>query len=595
MATTSDDGGVAGPVRPLVRSRQSLHAALWLVVAGATVVTGLETVVLFAQGGSFIGGVVFYALIGLAYVAVGAVVWRRRPSNRVGMLLCVIGVLIMVASLDNVNSSVLEPVCSIVGSAPIPAVMHLMLAYPSGRLRAWVARLLVVANYVVTIGLQIPAVLYSPPPEGFSGLRMTPRPDVVHALATAQHDAAAALAVAAAVVVWRRLRAARAGSGERPILSVVYGYGVFALVFFPLSVEVVKPLLGLSVYGLFLSQIIVLAGIPFVFAGGILFGGIARSGALEELGVWLANTGGARLPLRDALADTLGDRSLQLVFAAGPDSFVDHDGRSVDLATVRPPRAAVTIQGPDGPVGSVIYDAELIADPTLVATAGRVVALAIERERLTAELLASQEALRESRTRIVEVGDRERRRVAQDLHDLLQGRLILAALHAGQLAVSPGADGRDRAAAVQLRAELDAAITSLRRQVHGLMPALLIERGVGDAVRELGDHLPIPAALHIGEDIGLLPPAVATTGYFIVAEALTNTVRHSGAAKLAVRVERVEGYLVVEVVDDGTGGAVATGAGLRGMADRVDALGGTLEIDSPAGGGTRICASLPCA
>ena len=122
------------------------------------------------------------------------------------------------------------------------------------------------------------------------------------------------------------------------------------------------------------------------------------------------------------------------------------------------------------------------------------------------------------------------------------------------------------------------------------MPALLIERGLCAATEDLADRMPLPIRLEIPDDIGALPAAVESTGYFVVAEALTNALKHSQAQKLAVRLAMADGRLEIDVADD-----VRGEGGLHGIADRLDVLGGTLLVESPAGRGTRMHAEVPCA
>jgi len=224
---------------------------------------------------------------------------------------------------------------------------------------------------------------------------------------------------------------------------------------------------------------------------------------------------------------------------------------------------------------------------------GGAVAIVLDRGRLTADLLASQEALRLSRARILEAGDRERRRIAQDLHDGLQSRLVLLAMRAGGLART-AADPAVAREVDELRADLDAVISELRRLVHGVMPAVLLERGLHAAVDDLADRMPIPVRLTQPAPVGALPAPVETAAYLVVAEALTNAVKHSGAAGVDVSLERSAQRLRVEVRDDGVGGASDAGSGLRGLADRVDGLGGRFSVVSPVGRGTVLVAELPC-
>jgi signal transduction histidine kinase len=243
----------------------------------------------------------------------------------------------------------------------------------------------------------------------------------------------------------------------------------------------------------------------------------------------------------------------------------------------------------------VVVCTAVVLAARLRRAAGRVAALAMDRQRLTAELLASQKMLRQSRGRLVEAADRERRRIAQDLHDGLQPRLVMLALEAQRLASQPGLATPVTEAALALRAQIDAASSELRELVYAVMPAPLVEQGLGAATEDLADRIPVPTELDLSVDEPL-PDLVASTAYFVVAEALANAVKHAGASKLAVQMARQGSLLTVAVSDDGVGGAVPGGGlGLRSLADRVEALGGLLAIDSPVGRGTRLVAELPCA
>ena len=229
--------------------------------------------------------------------------------------------------------------------------------------------------------------------------------------------------------------------------------------------------------------------------------------------------------------------------------------------------------------------------------AGGVVAIALDRDQLTAELRVERRSLQDSRARLVEAGEYERRRIARDLHDGIQATLLLHAMRAHQLAVDPEASPAVTDRAVHLQVGLEDTAQELRRLVHGLMPALLIERGLGAAIEDLVDTIPICAELHIDDGDRPLPGPVETAAYFVVAEALANAVKHLQAEALRVRVTRADdergGRLHVEVDDGGIGGVDVAGSGLRGLADRV--LGGRLVVDSPSGRGTRLRAELPCA
>jgi signal transduction histidine kinase len=583
--------------RRISGEHRSLRAALRLILAVAVVITAMQVAVLLAAIDSFTAGEVFYVLVGTANVVVGVALWSRRPANGTGMLLAVVGFFIFAAAAQNLGNRPLAAFGLMLGEAPIGAVAHLLLAFPRGRLRSRAAAALVAGGYVVTVGLQIPQYVFSPDPVVLPSLRIASRPDVVHAVHLVQRwTGAALLAAAAALMLTWLLRTTRPATRERRILAAVYGYGILVILFYPLSVALGPPIFGLSPYGIFIAQVVATLTVPFVFAFGALAGGFARTGAIHDLAASLETTDKTWPILRAALARTLGDESLQLAFAVdGAPAFVDQDGRPIDAGPPAAPRAAVVISGSGGPVGEIIYDTEMIADPDSVEAAARVVALALERERLTTELLASREALLESRARVVEVAEAERRQVAQDLHDLIQSRLVLAGLLAGRLVAGQhGDDEQRRELAVRLRGELDAAVTELRRQLHGLMPAVLLERGLTAAVADLVDRVPVPTDLRLDPQVPALPPSVASTGYYIVAEALANAVKHAGASVLHVSIDRDDGHLLIQVRDDGRGGATLTGSGLRGMIDRVETMKGQLELDSQHGQGTHIRVQLPC-
>jgi signal transduction histidine kinase len=218
-------------------------------------------------------------------------------------------------------------------------------------------------------------------------------------------------------------------------------------------------------------------------------------------------------------------------------------------------------------------------------------------ELVTAALanVDAREQLAASRARIVEAADAARRRIERDLHDGAQQRLVSLALSLRlvESSLEPGsAATRELAAA---RAELDAALEELRELARGIHPSILTDRGLEAALGAVAGRCTVPVELHL-DDCGKLPLSVATTAYFVVAEALTNASKHANADRIEVRVAVVDGHGIVEVRDDGSGGVdPARGSGLSGLADRVSALGGTLEIESPVGAGTRIRARIPVA
>jgi signal transduction histidine kinase len=540
---------------------QSLRLALAVVGAVALTLGAIEIAVFAEDPG---GPVWALVAIGWVYVAAGLVAWSRRPSNRIGALLVGGGFAWPAASLGNTSSKA--------------------------------SRTIVGVGWFVALVLQAPLYLFTVQPPPHDLLTLADRPDLAAAGTTVQQWAGAAVMVATTVVLAGRLR--RADSVRQRVLAPLFSYGILAVLFIPISSTVLTPLLGLAPATRAILQLIVLAGVPVAFALGMLRGGFARTGELEELGAWLGTTGAHRADLAAALARTLGDGSLRLVFWGG-DRYLDAQGAPAPLPAAGSGQATVEIELAGRRVGAIVYDATLIADEELVRTAGRVVALAVDHERLTAQLRASEDELRLSRFRIVEAGDRERRRIARNLHDGLQVRLVLLAMDAQQVAKDPAAPAATQLAATTLRTGIDDAAAELRALVHAVMPAPLIERGLSAATEDLVDRVTMPTRLQLDVVDGVLPPAVESTAYFVVAEGLANALKYADAGELTVRLSHAGGWLVVEVRDDGVGGAVVGGgpgggSGLRGLADRVDTLGGRVRVVSPPGRGTRLVAELPC-
>jgi signal transduction histidine kinase len=371
---------------------------------------------------------------------------------------------------------------------------------------------------------------------------------------------------------------------------------VLTLLTLELAANVLPGLIGIGPLTVFAVQIIALAGVPVMFVSTMLRGGFARSGTLDELGRWLAASGAERSRLRETLAEMLGDPGLELLFRrGGSDDYVRANGAPVPTPATGSGRATVAVEQDGEPIGLIVYDANLIADEEWVRAAGRVITLAFERERLMAELIASQESLQESRERIVTVQDRERRRIARDLHDRLQGRLVAVAIEAGRIASRPDT-GADRDAVRRIRDDLERSLDELRDIVEDITPPLLLERGLFSATRELLDSLPLRARLSQSGDDRHLADQVASTGYAFVSETLTNVMKHARASHVEVGLRCDPTYLLIEVSDDGIGGATfRSESGLRGIADRLDALNGRLELNSPPGAGTTVRVELPCA
>jgi signal transduction histidine kinase len=567
----------SGPLRP----------AIAMIGAIAVGCIGVEVALLIHRGFEPAWFLPAFPLTAAVYVATGLFAWLRRPSNRIGPLIVAAGFIWLGAGLADTGGPALTATGLILATVPLAVVVHLLLAFPSGRLRDGTSVAIVVTGYVVCTVLQAPVYLFDQGPSGpTTVLQIADRHDLGVIGFWLQTFVGTAVVFATAAILLGRLR--RATAAKRRVLAPLYLYGIFALLFVPISAGVIRNWFPQEALTLAVAQLVVLAIVPLAFAAGVLRGGFARTGEVEELGAWLAAEEG-RPPLQSALREALGDPALSLlVWVADAPGYVDGDGVATAPLEEGPGSALVEVTRGGRRVGAIVYDSTLVADRQLVVDAARVIALALDHERLTAELLVSREGLRESRARLITATDLERRRIARDLHDGLQTRLVMLGLLAGRV-------GTDEAAAAELGGGVQGAIAELRELVQGVVPAALTERGLCAAAAELTDRMPIPVVLEFDSPPGPLPSGVETAGYFVVSEALSNIVKHAQAEELRLSIGSRNGHLRIEVADDGVGGARVGDGGLAGLADRLDALEGRLVVDSPPGRGTRILAEVPCA
>jgi signal transduction histidine kinase len=294
-------------------------------------------------------------------------------------------------------------------------------------------------------------------------------------------------------------------------------------------------------------------------------------------------------PVREMLAESLGDRTVSVVYwLPDRERFVDEHGQPVTLPAPGSGRAWTAVDRDGRRVAAIVHDAALDASPELVTAAAAAAALALDNERLKADLQARVEELRVSRQRIMEAGDAARRRIERNLHDGAQQQLVALALELRVLRTrlkDPAID--------DLSERLASALAELRELARGIHPAILTDRGLAPAIESLADRSTVP--VETGVDVSeRLPAPVEAAAYYLVAEALTNVARYAEATSARVEVRHDGDELLVLVADDGVGGVdPSAGGGLRGLEDRVATVGGTLEIDSPIGGGTRLRARIP--
>jgi signal transduction histidine kinase len=294
--------------------------------------------------------------------------------------------------------------------------------------------------------------------------------------------------------------------------------------------------------------------------------------------------------LRDRLARALGDPSLQLGYRVG-DRYADEQGRSFEVPEPGGERAMTPVDVDGERVALLVHDRTVLDDPQLVEAVASATRLAVTNVRLQAEVLARADQLAASRRRIVEAADAQRRRLQQELSEGAERRLAFVAAQVEALGPDVG-DGRAGELLTDVKRQLAAAREELRELARGIHPTMLTEGGLAAALPELATRSGVPVELRV--DAGRAPVPVEVAAYFVCAEALTNVAKYAGAARVTIEARREAGRLVVAIADDGTGGAdPRRGSGLRGLSDRVEALGGRLTVESPPGAGTRLVAELP--
>jgi signal transduction histidine kinase len=310
----------------------------------------------------------------------------------------------------------------------------------------------------------------------------------------------------------------------------------------------------------------------------------------------LPRTAGAGAPVRELLAESLGDHSVAIAYWL-PDReiFVDEVGRRVELPNPTSGRTWTAIERDGRPVAAIVHDAALDTTSELVQAAAAASSLALDNERLKADLRARLEELRVSRLRIVEATDAARRRIERDLHDGAQQQLVALALELRLLRGRVKDQPELTPLGDSLSERLASALAELRELARGIHPTILTDQGLAPAIEALANRAPLPVEAEVAVH-GRLAEPVEAAAYFVVAEALTNVVKYAHASYVDVRIRREDGEVLVDVADDGVGGVdVGAGSGLRGLQDRLAAVDGELDIDSPPGGGTRLRARIPAA
>jgi signal transduction histidine kinase len=578
----------AGRGAAAVRTRRTLWAL------GAA--TGVAAFVLVARDGDVADAWVSASLtlaIGWSFLASGLLVWAREVENPLGALMAALGLVWLAgAAAGEVGSAFGAWLGFVAVNGAVAMFVHVLVAFPSGRLASRGERLLVGAAYadlVLLAPLWIAAHGDAPARDGTAGL-LRPEP---FASSLGGPQAAIGLLVAAAVgwLLWRRWYWATRHTRHTLGLVLVTGGASLALLLAAAVVDRSFPAAGRA---LGWAAFVAFGAVPLAVLAGILRSRLERASVAELVrDLETARTPGA---LRHALRRSLGDPTLRLAYwVSETRGFVDIRGRPFELPWEGSNQVATMVERDGRRVAAIVHDESLRDAPELLEAVTSAAGLALENERLHAELRARVDDLRESRARIVEAGDAERRRLERNLHDGAQQRLVALTLHLRLVEAKLRTDPEEAAPLVaQVRDGLTEALEELRELARGIHPAVLTDRGLAPALETVAARSSVPVQLSVPSE--RLPEPVEAAIYYIVSEALANVDKYAQASSVMVEVAHTNGRAVVAIADDGVGGANPNGgSGLRGLADRVAALDGRLHVDSAPSQGTRIHADIPCA
>ncbi len=569
------------------------RALIGLAIAGLAL--GLAALALVTTSERERDATVWIALaltLGWAFAGAGIFAWWRRPENRIGPLMTLVGFLWFLGALSSADTAWAYTLGVVLGTLWIGALVHMLVAFPTGRVEPGIERAMVILGWSAAIALPPLAALVTKQPNGCSDC-----PDSLLLVWDSETASTVVEAVGLVVTIFllgglgfvliRRWRTF--GKVQRRALAPVVWTGAAVAI---VGVGSALPIaLGADevTEALDAVLIVLITALPFAFLLGLMRSSLSRVGAVSAL---FERLGG--VSARDALAEALGDDSLALAYWL-PDSrrYVDARGHTVSLVAPGGGRAVTEIERDGAPVAAIVHDPALLDDRELVRTAGAAAALALENERLTAELRARYDDLRAASARLVVAGDAARRRIERDLHDGAQQRLVSLSVTLN-LALKHAEPGSSTATLLDSAVtELAAGLDELRELARGIHPAVLTDHGLDVALEGLAVRTPLPVTISADVD-GRLPPALEAAAYFVIMEALTNVAKYASATAAEVTVRQVNGDVVIGVADDGVGGAdPAAGTGLAGLADRVAALGGRLVVESPPGGGTVVRAELP--
>jgi signal transduction histidine kinase len=529
------------------------------------------------------------AWVTLSYVLCGLFAWWRRPESGFGRLMIAAGFANFGSTLSLATSDVPFTIGQALDLLPPVLFLHVFLAFPDGRLRGRFVRMLVASSYLTAIGLQLVRMQFGDfGPHNL--LEIQSKPGLSEAALKVQLTMVSAFCLTGvAVLVARRWRAGRPLRRSIAVLVDAFAVGLVMIAFLLVSAAYEGPWVAQIRWATFIT----LGLAPVVFLMGLLQARLARS-ALGDLVIELRSDLNPS-DLRDALARALRDPSLDLLYWLPEyDTYADVDGQPLDLRDLARGRATTLIDRKGQHVAALLHDPSLQDESELLGAVTAATGIAVENGRLQAELRARLDELRGSRARVIDAGQKERQRLERNLHDGAQQRLIALSLELSLLEERLANDPEARTRLDQARREIALSLEELRDVARGIHPAVLTGHGLQVALESIAARASVPVRMTVQLD-ERLQDRLEVVAYYVVSESLANIGKHARATSATVDVGRTNGEVVVEIVDDGIGGAdTERGSGLRGLADRVEAQGGRLRVWTPHGGGTRVKAEIPC-
>jgi signal transduction histidine kinase len=499
-------------------------------------------------------------VVGLVLVGCGLVAWTSRPETRTGLLLTAAGIAWFLGTFAGSGWTGYADFGALFLTLHRGPIVHALLSYPTGRLERPAEWAAVAFSYVVS------------------------------AIAEVGETPVATISLAAVVLVVGAQRFARAvGPQRRARAAAAVGSAAFAAILLFSGLARLGGSTASLERGVLWAYQVVVAGIAIGLTLDLVRGGWVTAtvtGLVVDLG-----KGEETGTLRDHLANALGDRSLVLGYwLADRGVYVDDRGRELELPEQDGDRRVTIVREGGEPVAALVHSADVLADRGLVESVAAAARIAVVNARLQTEVRRQVDELEASRSRLVEVGDSERRRLERELHDGAERRLTEVEALLDKAA--RGANGGVAAVLAETQAKLDRTRSELREFARGIHPRVLTDGGLPAALEELAERAAVPVELYMND--ARYPAPVEAAVYFVCSEALANVGKHADALGATVEVTKRDHTLVIVVSDDGRGGArVEEGSGLRGLADRVEALGGRLTVTSRRGAGTRLVAELP--